>query len=342
MKSYTDYVHFQTEDFLSDPPFQEWVNRPTPEMNAYWQGLLQMHPHLNESFTQARTLSLGLELSWTSFSDVYVDALYTRIHQAAIDLNPPNIWHQWRTYRLAASIASVLLASILGWRYYFMEQTFYTQYGELRDVQLYDGSQVTLNANSTLKLPSRFNWRDTREVWLNGEAYFNVCKQAMSDGQTYRRFTVHTHRIDVMVLGTRFNVYTRPQKTQVLLDEGRVQLTGKGNQRPVTMSPGELVEYGVNRQPTVIQRAIPAKVRQVVSWKNNLLTFDEAEMSELSRRFNETYGLTLVLEGGSFSDEQFTGELPINDLEKALFILSQAFDMHAVKDGERVYFIPNN
>ena len=342
MKSYTDYVHFQAEDFLSDPPFREWAARPTPEMNAYWRGLLNTHPHLDDSFTQARLLALGLESSWTSFSDTYIDDLYSRIQQTVTEVEPTNTWWHWHTYRMAAAVATILLAGFWGWRYYFLEQTFSTQYGELQEVRLYDGSQVTLNANSHLRLPSRYDWQTSREVWLNGEGYFNVRKQSASDGKTYRKFTVHTHSIDVMVLGTRFNVYTRPQKTQVLLDEGRVQLSGRNYQRPVTMKPGQLVEYGVTQHPSVIRQVVPKQARRVESWKNNLLTFDEADMIELARRFNETYGLALMLEGEAFANEQFTGELPINDLDKALFILSQTFDMKAIKDGERIYFIPNN
>ena len=342
MKSYRDYVHFQTEDFLSDPPFREWAAHPTPEMNAYWQGLLQTHPHLDESFSHARHVALGLESSWTAFSDTYVNALYSRIQSVATDADPAVNWGRWQTYRLAAAVATILLAGIWGWRYYFTAQTFSTQYGELREVRLYDGSLVTLNANSSLQLPSRYEWRSTREVWLNGEAYFNVRKQAMVDNNSFRKFTVHTHPIDVMVVGTRFNVYTRPQKTQILLDEGRVQLSGRDNRQLVTMQPGQLIEYGATQHHSVVRRAIPRQLRQVVSWKKNLLAFDEAEMSELARRFNETYGLALVLEGDDFENQQFTGELPINDLDKALLILSQTFDMKPIRDGERVYFITTN
>lgn len=341
MKSYQDYIHFRTEDFLGDSLFKEWLAEPTPEMKAYWQGLLQTHPHLAAPFNQARIAGLGMEASWTSFSDEYVETLFGRIRQSATGTDTVIGWRNRRMYLVAASVTALLLAGAWVTRFFVLPQTIHTGYGELRDVELYDGSLVTLNANSTLNLPSCLDWRTKREVWLNGEAYFTVRKQAAPDGHTYRKFTVHTHRVDVTVLGTRFNIYTRPQKTQVLLDEGRVELDRPGHQPPVLMRPGQFVEYGQEKTNAIIKTIPAAQSRQVNAWKRNLLIFTDAGMTELGRRFSEIYGVSLILEGDAFSDQQFTGELPVNDLNKALLILSKTFDMQAVKDGQRVYFTTN-
>lgn len=343
MKSYQDYIHFQTEDFLADLLFKEWLANPTPEMNAYWQGLVRTHPHLEGSFMQARLIGLGMASSWTSFSEEYVDRLFSRVQQAApADTGRVPGWLSRRTWQVAASVTALLIACAWAVRFYLMAQTIHTGYGELKDVKLYDGSLVTLNANSTLNLPSRFAWQTKREVWLNGEAYFTVRKQPAGDGHTYRKFTVHTHRVDVTVLGTRFNIYTRPQKTQVLLDEGRVELDRRGHEPPVLMRPGQFVEYGGQQKNNAVIKTIPAaQSRQVNAWKRNLLIFNDAGMTELARRFSEIYGVSLILEGDAFADQQFTGELPVNDLEKSLLIISKTFDMQAVKDGQRVYFTNN-
>jgi len=63
-------------------------------------------------------------------------------------------------------------------------------------------------------------------------------------------------------------------------------------------------------------------------------------MDELARRFNEVYGLRLVLRGEAFAGQQFIGELPVTDADKALTILSETFGLKAVHDKDRVYFVP--
>ena len=192
IKAYTDYSPFQTEDFLDDPSFRAWIARPTPEMTAYWRGLLQTYPHLREPFEQAHGLAQGLVVSWTSFSDVYTQQLYDRIHPAVIT-TPPHAFgtavrwmHPARRRRYGAVAAGLLLVAGLWVKaYFFTGHTYQTRFAQTRTLSLYDGSTATLNANSRLSVPSRYAWRQARTVMLTGEAYFSVRKQATLTG--YRR-----------------------------------------------------------------------------------------------------------------------------------------------------------
>lgn len=344
MKAYADYVHYQPDDFLSDNAFRAWVRRPTPEATAYWRGLVRTHPHLRDPVEQARRLALGLESSWTHFSDAYLEQSFERIHRQLPQRGRVIEWGRWGRYGAVAAAVAMLITGVWAYAYFFTEQTIKTGYGELRTVKLHDGSVVTLNANSRLQLPSRYQWQSNREVWLDGEAYFAVSKQRQTAGH-YRKFTVHTHAVDVAVLGTQFNVYARPQKTQVFLDEGRVELSELTTRRRVVMQPGQLVEYagGVKlRQSQQPQQPTVAQAQQLTAWRQNLLVCTDVGMAELTRRFGEVYGLELVLTGDAFADQQFTGELPINDLDKALRILSETFDRKAVREGAQVYFVETN
>lgn len=79
MDPYTDYLAFDADDFITDPTFREWVARPTPEIDAYWRGLLKNHPHLRSPFEQAHLLAQGMEATWTPFSNVYTDSLYRQL-----------------------------------------------------------------------------------------------------------------------------------------------------------------------------------------------------------------------------------------------------------------------
>lgn len=138
---------------------------------------------------------------------------------------------------------ALLLIGLWSYGYFFREQRVETGNAQLRTVTLYDGSLVTLNANSQLRIPSRFAWLTDRQVWINGEAFFAVQKVHDDETGHYRKFTVHTRRADVAVLGTRFTVYSRPQRTQIVLEEGRVELTDPATRQLLTMKPGQLVAY---------------------------------------------------------------------------------------------------
>ena len=95
-----------------------------------------------------------------------------------------------------------------------------TAFGETRTVTLTDGSQVTLNANSSLRVP-RFGFgKRTRDVTLLGEADFSI--KHLPDDQ---RFVVQTDKnFEVVVLGTEFLVNTREKGTKVVLNKGKVRL----------------------------------------------------------------------------------------------------------------------
>ncbi|OUJ70444.1 FecR family protein [Hymenobacter crusticola] len=340
MRSYADYIPFATDDFLVDPVFRDWIRQPTPEMDAYWRGLLKTNPHLRDAFAEARVLAQGLESTWTSFSDGYVASLYERLH---VPPATPQLRVGRRSRQLATIAAGiVLLGGSWAYSYFMVPQRIQTTYGEARTLTLYDGSVVTLAANSQLEVPSRYQWRQNRQVWLTGEGYFAVQKQSYGQAGSYRKFVVHTKRVDVAVLGTRFSLYTRPQQTQVVLEEGRVELTDVASRQRLRMQPGQVVQYAPQEQFFRLQPASTARRRQLTVWRESLLVFNGASMSELSRRFKEVYGLDLVLQGELFAKQQFVGELPVDDVQKALLILSETFGAKAVRDGEYIYFIAND
>ena len=361
MKSYDDYLPFNSEDFLTDAPFREWIARPTPEMTAYWHGLLQTYPLLREPFDQARLLAQGLEATWVSFSDAYTGALYEQL-QANLPADEParkvpqrrlpqRMLPQWilpqrrlpqrrlTNWVYAAAASVMLLLGFFGYSYYYREQSFQTGNAQVRTVVLYDGSVVTLNANSQLRVPSRMDWQTRRQVWLSGEGSFAVSRQKDAGQGHYQKFTVHTHRDDVLVLGTHFTVYTRSQRTQVLLEEGRIMLANPATRKTLTMHPGQLVAYSGKQAVHSVEQLAPVKQRSLTAWRNNLLVFSSASMDELAARFQEVYGLKLVLKGEAFEGQQFIGELPINNLPKALLIISETFGLKPIRENDRVYFV---
>ena len=117
-------------------------------------------------------------------------------------------------FGIAASIALVVSIGAVFFRDNLLNNLYQTAYGEIKTFTLSDGSRVTLNANSVLKVP-RFGFgTGPREVFLTGEAEFSV--QHLSTDQ---RFIVRTpDQLEVEVLGTEFVVYSRSKGSKVVLN----------------------------------------------------------------------------------------------------------------------------
>jgi transmembrane sensor len=133
---------------------------------------------------------------------------------------------------VAVAASAVLIVATGVW--YFTSNTadsnlYKTGFAQTKKITLPDGSKVTLNANSELKLSADWSVKGDRQVWLDGEAYFEVEKKSA----THQKFIVHTKDIDVEVLGTKFNVNTRHQKAVVSLEEGKIKLSLNGETKSV-------------------------------------------------------------------------------------------------------------
>ncbi|GAA4445299.1 hypothetical protein GCM10023091_36760 [Ravibacter arvi] len=346
MKPYSDYISYDAEAFLADPSFRAWIAGPTPEMKAYWQGLLKCYPHLRHPFGQAQLLAQGMESTWISFSQTYVDELFrkTLTTLPAEQADSPVAGRSTRLrfrWAYAAAVLFPLVSGLLVYDYFFREKLIQTGNAEVRTLTLYDGSEIKLNANSQLRLPSRFKWRSTREVWFTGEGSFFVQKQLEDDTGKKRKFTVHTERAEVAVLGTRFTVYNRSQRTRILLEEGRIALTDPVAGKMFLMKPGQVASYKKGDGTYRMEKADAEQQRPLTAWRSHLLVFENAPMTELKQRFQEVYGIELVMEGEEFKEQYFTGELPLNDTQKALIILSEAFGLEAVPYQDRIYFLSN-
>jgi len=152
-------------------------------------------------------------------------------------------------------------------------------------VTLSDGTNVWLNASSTLKYPSRFA-ESERIVKLEGEAYFDVSKgvpfKVVSSGQT------------VEVLGTQFNVSAYPdeQQVQTTLVEGIVQVAAESQSLSMRLLPGE--------QSTLIDAHLKknrADIASVIAWKEGLFSFNETELRVVMNQLSRWYDVTVEYQG---------------------------------------------
>jgi len=237
-----------------------------------------------------------------------------------------------RKWRAAAVI--MLISGLAGW--FFKEdilfQTYSTGYGEHRKVLLPDSSKVMLNANSQLKI-ARFGFgTEIREVYLKGEAGFDV----RSD-PAQKRFIVRTgSRLDVVVLGTDFNVYARPRGTRVVLNKGRVQLYfRKGNRsEQITMEPGELAT--LSREGSVILER-PEQPSAHSAWKFHRFVFENTSLEEISKQLEDVFGTKFVITSPKLATLTISGSFTALEAEELLDLLCEDSGIAYLKlDGNKI------
>lgn len=275
-----------------------------------------------------------------------------RIHGAtptepAVEAPPQRSWWQrvtqggGRGWAIAASVALVLGLTGGLLRDRLLYQTVQTGYGEVQTVALPDGSEVTLNGNSSLRYP-RFGFGgalatgwggDTRTVALAGEADF-----AVRHLPNHRRFVVQTaNGLTVTVLGTQFTVFSRSRGTRVVLHSGRVVLGVRTRTGPsgLTLRPGELATLGQNGRLTVTSLAQP---QALSAWKQHRLTFDRTPLREISAMLHDTYGLRVSVATPDLADRTISGSFPARNADEIIAVVAELLAVNYHRDGNRVVF----
>lgn len=192
-------------------------------------------------------------------------------------------------------------------------------------VRLPDGTNVWLNAVSTLRFPSVFNSQE-RLVEVTGEAFFEVAKQM--NGAKRVPFKVVSGRQTIEVLGTQFNVnsYNDENAIKTTLLEGSVQISLKDQgKKGVILKPGQQAQLGKGIQGQAPEpgelKVQTVDVDGVVSWKNGYFRFDDTSLPELMRQISRWYDVDVRFEG-PIKDYEFVGQIERSaNLSKVLKIL---------------------
>jgi transmembrane sensor len=173
-----------------------------------------------------------------------------------------------------------------------------TRAGEVKQVNLPDGSSVWLNANSVLRISSNFQDKQQRYVYLDeGEAFFKVTKNPE------RPFLVKTPHITTRVLGTSFNVraYRALQQSSVTVCTGRVQVNDSKRQLAVLI-PNTQVNYDVASGSAKVIKADGLASR---IWTEGKLMLNNATFNDLAFAITNTYGIKLVSKNNASKNYRF-------------------------------------
>lgn len=174
--------------------------------------------------------------------------------------------------------------------------TLTTPKGGTYQVTLSDGTQVWLNAASTLKYPSRFDGKE-RVVEIDGEGYFSVAEDSR------RPFKVISNGQEIDVLGTEFSVsaYADDDAVKTTLVEGAVRL--RAGAASVSLVPGE---QGIFENEVLNKRTV--KVMPYIAWKSGDFYFDNTLLSDMMKQISRWYNIEVVYERG-VPKEWFSGSM---------------------------------
>lgn len=338
------YSNFGVADFVKDPYFQSWVLQDDPEINAFWELWIELYPEKMPLVSAAIDCLLHKSIEKTTpVSSQHIDAAWKQVHLAitpgnkAAGVEPFSRMPQRKNSHwipLAAALTGLLLLAFGYWFYTGQQArvTITSQNSQVIPVSLPDGSQVMLNANSSLSF--RKNWDDqhAREVWLKGEAFFSVKKDPVIGQPT---FTVHANKLKVQVLGTQFNVANRSLKTQVILNSGKIKLLvpSPGKPKVLTLMPGDYVAY-VKKGKKLSKTQVDPEAFS--GWRSSKLKFNNTPLAEIIGQIEQNYGTKVSLADASLLTRTFTGTFPNDNLPVLLQTLEKAFPIQVSQQGQKI------
>jgi ferric-dicitrate binding protein FerR (iron transport regulator) len=219
--------------------------------------------------------------------------------------------------------------------------TYATGYGEVREVMLPDSSMITLNANSVLTYEDFWAENNTREVWIQGEAFFKISQMdtlyVPPDLKQYKSFIVHTDEMDVKVLGTQFNVQTRREKTSVTLNSGKValRLHKSKEKEPLILLPGDNVTYDQSLQILTRSQVEPEKYS---AWRFGKIIFDKVSLYEVALKIEDQYGVKVIFTDPQIAQQEFVGSVPSDNVDALITSISRLYHLEVVKKGNTIIF----
>ncbi len=289
------------------------------------------------------------------------EALWDRIEHR---ISPPLARRvRMRAFRIGIAVA---LAGLLGLSLFLFNRQaapptdaakaagnqFSTPSGSKSKVQLPDGTEVWLNAESKLSMGNGIFGAETREVFLSGEAFFDVVKNDKVP------FVIHTGIIDITVRGTAFNVKAYPgaKTIETSLVRGRIEITTRLDpDRKIILKPNEKIiiptdtsaataaqETGTATSSvyeiTALHKGRSGVLPETV-WLNPRLEFDDEAFSDLAPKIEEWFNIRIRFTGNATRDKHFSGIIEKETLPETLKAMQLSYPFtYSLKGKELIIY----
>jgi ferric-dicitrate binding protein FerR (iron transport regulator) len=241
----------------------------------------------------------------------------------------------WRGKRVFIKAACVIFGlSLLYYSYVaiYATTTYASNSKSELKIKLNDGSDVILKPNSILEIPKIGFGKSTRRVFLKGEANFEV-KHLESN----QKFIVLTESdLEVVVLGTNFDVLSRAGMSTVELNRGKVILKYKEGlkEKELTMIPGQKVK--MDNRLKIEHLSSTKKINITPISKVQRFDFDNTSLLELAVIIKKTYGLEVIFEDENLKKRTIEGSFQAETADELLEITSRVFELKISKTGDEI------
>ncbi|MBN9380510.1 MAG: FecR domain-containing protein [Chitinophagaceae bacterium] len=208
--------------------------------------------------------------------------------------------------------------------------TMTTPVGRKYQLTLSDGTQVWLNAASSITFPTTFSG-DQRVVSITGEAYFEVARD------TKKPFLVNVDNMRVEVLGTNFNInaYSDEDIIKTTLLQGSVKVKKGGNEQ--LLLPGQQAQLDKDNKFRLIT---DVDMDLEMAWKNDEFYFKYADLRTVMRQLSRWYDLEIIYENGAPLDKHFEGEIPMNTMLSQVLDVLGKNNVHFHLQGKKLTVLP--
>jgi transmembrane sensor len=235
-----------------------------------------------------------------------------------------------RRYHVWSLAAAVLLVLVLGSLKFFTlpgEATFRTMVGGVAAVPMSDGSKVTLNTDSQIRISVT---EQERRVSLGrGEAFFEVAKDPR------RPFVVEAGHCKVIAVGTRFSVWREADEVRVVVTEGRVRVERNdpsASDNPTTeLAAGSIAHAG--DAGVLVEQKRATEVEETLGWRRGFLFFHDLPLGEAVAEFNRYNHTRIVIDTASLAGIHISGSFRSNNVTGFIHLLRDGFAINVEQRG---------
>ncbi|SEJ50214.1 FecR family protein [Dyadobacter koreensis] len=364
------YKKYGIEDFVWDSFFRQWVLTPTREMDLSWKNWLAENPEMSDKINQAKAVVISLnveepEISNREISEIVSDTI-SRARPAIPESAGSEIFYTSPFYKkiwfkIAASLTLIVFFGLLAksrlQRSELAERSDDFKTSVLEGlpvtektnntkspllVTLEDGSKVTLAPESKLRYTKKFS-EAKREVYLTGEAFFDISKDAN------RPFFVYANELVTKVLGTSFTIkaYQTSKEVTVEVRTGRVSVFTQADPdlkakvsnhelEGVVLSPNQKIIYA--RDQVRMVKTLVEKPEIVISKaKIPEFVFEDVPVTEAFDSIGKAYGIDILYDDELLKGCPLTAILENQTLHEKLTIICKAIEAnYEILDGQIV------
>lgn len=348
-----NYLNYQIEDFVQDPYFRRWVLGKLTSEDRFWEVWQTTHPEREEMIEKSKSMVIALQINPADedseeIKDAIEAILADTVDKKTLPFYTRNKW------AMAASVA--LLLGLAGYWYVRQKTIIPTASTEApaieaidqkeikvgktaKTITLSDGSQVILEGNSSLQIGQEFG-QNKREVYLNGEAFFQVTKNAD------KPFLVYSGKVVTKVLGTSFRIKAYEQDADVSVDvrTGKVTVFKQLDKTQTEPLRSEEIILTPNQQAVFVKKEdkfVKTLVEKpaILNKENakNRFEFLETPIIEVLSTLEELYGVKIIYDADRLKDCNLTGSLNDGSFYDKLTIVCETIQAtYKVMDGQVV------